>query len=398
MSRRPTPWQGGSSAGTSRGLVTKLIQASLVLSVLSLVLGAAPVSADTSPTVSPSVDGIPGTNGWFRGSSGGNFVYFHWGYADPANLVDHTTGCEPVYRIDGPTVGTTETCTAYLKPFPDGGSIQWTRTIKVDASPPTSVAATPSRGADSNGWYNHSLSVSWSGSDATSGIASCTSAAYQGQDAAPASLSGGCTDVAGNSSSTSFAFQYDATPPQLSSVSVQSTDGANVVHWKSSSPNDVAAISRVARGSRSERSLFSGTAADFVDKKIQDGVEYRYNVRTVDQAGNASQARTVLALPKVVSLGKNAYTPRTAAQPILNWPARQGASYYHVQLFRNGKRILAAWPLKTELALRQRWRWAGRRYRLAPAQYAWFVWAGFGARTAARYKLIGHSTFIVPAH
>jgi hypothetical protein len=270
--------------------------------------------------------------------------------------------------------------------------------IKVDGDPPSSVAGTPSRGPDANGWYNHSLSVTWSGSDATSGIAGCTSAAYQGPDAAPASLSGGCTDVAGNSSSTSFAFQYDATPPQLSAVSVQSTDGANIVHWKSSSPNDVAAISRVARGSRSERSLFSGTAADFVDKKIQDGVEYRYNVRTFDQAGNASQARTVLALPKVVSLAKNAYTPRTAAQPILNWPARRGASYYHVQLFRNGKRILAAWPLETELALRQHWRWAGRRYRLAPAQYAWFVWAGFGPRTAARYKLLGHSTFIVPAH
>jgi hypothetical protein len=240
--------------------------------------------------------------------------------------------------------------------------------------------------------------VTWSGSDATSGIAGCTSAAYQGPDAAPASVSGSCTDVAGNSSSTSFAFQYDATPPQLSAVSVQSADGANIVHWKSSSPNDVAAISRVARGSRSERSLFSGTAADFVDKKIRDGVEYRYNVRTFDQAGNPSQARTVLALPKVVSLGKNAYTPRTAAQPILNWPARQGASYYHVQLFRNGKRILAVWPLKTELALRQSWRWAGRRYRLAPAQYTWFVWAGFGPRTAARYKLLGHSTFIVPAH
>jgi hypothetical protein len=270
--------------------------------------------------------------------------------------------------------------------------------IKVDGDPPSGVAGAPSRGPDANGWYNHSLSVTWSGSDATSGIAGCTSAAYQGPDAAPASLSGSCTDVAGNSSSTSFAFQYDATPPQLSSLSVQSTDGANIVHWKSSSPNDVAAISRVARGSRSERSLFSGTAADFVDKKIQDGVEYRYNVRTFDQAGNASQARTVLAFPKVVSLGKNAYTPRTTAQPILTWPARRGASYYHVQLFRNGKRILAAWPLKTELALRPHWRWAGRRYRLAPAQYAWFVWAGFGPRTAARYKLIGHSTFIVPAH
>jgi hypothetical protein len=285
-----------------------------------------------------------------------------------------------------------------LKPFPDGGSVQWTRKIKIDATAPTGVAATPNRGPDTNGWYNHALSVTWSGGDATSGIASCTSATYPGPDAAPAAVSGGCTDVAGNSSSTSFAFQYDATAPQLSSVSVQSSDGANIVHWKSSSPTDVAAISRVARGSRSERSLFSGAGADFVDKKIQDGVEYRYNLRTYDQAGNASQTRTVLGLPKVVSLGKIGYTPRAAAQPILSWPARRGASYYHVQLFRNGKRILAAWPLKTELALRPRWRWAGHRYRLAPAQYAWFVWAGFGPRTAAHYKLIGHSTFIVPAH
>jgi hypothetical protein len=397
MSRRPTPWQRGLSAGTSRGLVTKLIQASLVLSALSLLFGAAASTSvldDTPPSVAYAIDGIAGTNGWYRGSTSGAYVVVHWTVSDPESPITSTTGCEPGPAI-GPNTGTTRTCTATSA---GGTTAITTKVIKVDGDPPSGVAGAPSRGPDANGWYNHSLSVTWSGSDATSGIAGCTSAAYQGPDAAPASVSGSCTDVAGNSSSTSFAFQYDATPPQLSAVSVQSTDGANIVHWKSSTPNDVAAISRVARGSRSERSLFSGTAADFVDKKIQDGVEYRYNVRTFDQAGNASQARTVLALPKVVSLGKNAYTPRTAAQPILNWPARQGASYYHVQLFRNGKRILAVWPLKTELALRQSWRWAGRRYRLAPAQYAWFVWAGFGPRTAARYKLLGHSTFIVPAH
>lgn len=398
MSRRPTPWQRGHRAGTSLGIVTKLILASFVLGGLSL-FGAEPIAADTSPpTVSPTVTGIVGTNGWYRGSTGGNYVVLHWNFSDPGAVVDHTTGCEPAIRINGPSVGTTETCTAYLSPYPEGGSVQWQKSIKIDADAPTGVAATPSRGPDTNGWYNHALSVSWSGGDATSGIAGCTSTAYQAPDAAPAAVSGGCTDLAGNSSSSSFAFQYDATPPQLSSLSVQSADGANIVQWKSSSPADVAAISRLARGSRSERSLFSGAGADFVDKKIRDGVEYHYSVRTYDQAGNASQARTVLALPKVVSLGKVSYTPRAAAQPILSWPARRGASYYHVQLFRNGKRILAAWPLKTELGLRPAWRWAGRRYRLAPAKYAWFVWAGFGARTAARYKLIGHSTFIIPAH
>jgi hypothetical protein len=395
MSRRPTPWQEGPRAGTSRGLVTKLIRGSLVLGVLSMLFGAEPVAADTSPTVSPTVTGIVGTNGWYRGSTGGNYVVLHWNFSDPGGVVNQTTGCEPAIRIDGPSAGTTETCTAYLTA---GGSVQWQKTIKVDADPPTGVAATPSRTPDANGWYNHPLSVAWSGSDATSGIASCSSATYQGPDAAPVHLLGDCTDLAGNSSSTSFALQYDATPPQLSSFSVQSTDGANIVHWKSSTPADIAAISRVARGSQTERPLFNGSGAGFVDKKIQDGVEYRYSIRTYDQAGNASESRTVLALPKVVPLAKIGYTPRAAGPPILSWPAKAGASYYHVQLFRNGKRILAAWPQKTQLALRARWRWAGRQYRLTPAQYAWFAWAGFGPRARAHYKLLGHSTFIVPAH
>jgi len=395
MSRRPTPWQEGPRARTSRGLFTKLIRASLLLGVLSMLFGAEPVAADTAITY--SVSGIVGTNGWFTGSAGGNYVVVHWTVNIPTDQIESSSGCEiGGVRVDGPTTGTTKTCTVTLI----GGSQPSTTTspIKIDNQPPTSLSAGAVRPPDANGWYNHPVAISWTGTDATSGLAACTSLTYSGPDSGAAGVSGGCTDVAGNSSSTSFGFQYDATPPQLSSVSVQSTDGANIVHWKSSSPNDVAAISRVARGSRSELSLFSGAGADFVDKKVQDGVEYRYNVRTVDQAGNSSQIRTVLGLPKVVSLGKIAYTPRTAAQPILSWPARRGASYYHVQLFRKGKRILAVWPLKTELALRPHWRWAGRQYRLAPAQYAWFVWAGFGPRAAARYKLLGHSKFIVPAH
>jgi hypothetical protein len=394
MSRRPTPWQRGRSA-RPRDLARKLIRASLVLSVVSMLFGAEPVAADTAITY--TVSGIVGTNGWFQGSAGGDYVVVHWTVNIPSDQIESSSGCEiGGVRVDGPTTGTTKTCTVTLV----GGSQPSTTTspIKIDNQPPTSLSAGAARPPDVNGWYNHPVAINWAGIDATSGVASCTSLTYSGPDSGAAAVSGSCRDLAGNSSSTSFAFQYDATPPQLSSVSVQTTDGANIVKWKSSSPNDVASISRVARGSRSEISLFSGAGADFVDKKIKDGIEYRYSARTSDQAGNFSQTRTALALPKVVSLGKIGYTPRTAAQPILSWPARRGASYYHVQLFRNGKRILAAWPLKTQLTLRPRWQWAGRRYRLTPAQYAWFVWAGFGSKTAARYKLLGHSTFIVPAH
>ncbi len=51
--------------------------------------------------------------------------------------------------------------------------------LKYDATPPAAAAAT-SRAADANGWYNHALTVSFAGSDVTSGIASCTSASYSG--------------------------------------------------------------------------------------------------------------------------------------------------------------------------------------------------------------------------
>ena len=393
MSRRPTPWQRGPSARISRGLVTKLIQASLVagalaLAVLVTFVPTAVGAATALPTISYTIDGIAGTNDWYRGSAGGNYVVVRWSVTGADN-----TDCTFAVKIAGPNPGTTLSCSASNAAGPVTAQ---TKRIKIDADPPTGVAATPSRAPDANGWYNHPLSLAWSGSDATSGIASCSSATYQGPDAAPVGVLGDCTDLAGNTSSTSFALQYDATRPQLSAVSVRSTDGANIVRWKSSSANDVAAISRVARGSRTERGLFDGPGAGFVDKKIQDGIEYHYAVRTFDQAGNASEARTVLALPKVIPLGKLGYTPRAAGPPILTWPTRHGASYYHVQLFRNGKRILALWPQKTQLGLRARWRWAGRQYRLAPGQYAWFAWAGFGARAAARYKLLGHSTFIVP--
>jgi hypothetical protein len=396
MSRRPTPWQEGPRARTSRGLFTKVVRASLAVGALAVAvlvtLVPTAVGAATGlPVISYTIDGVAGTNGWYRGSAGGNYVRLIWSVTGADN-----TDCASTVKIDGPNAGTTRSCTASNAA---GTVTAQTTPIKIDADPPTGVAAAATRAPDHNGWYNHAFAIAWHGADATSGIASCTSLEYSGPDAAAANVSGGCTDNAGNSASSSFAVEYDATAPQLSSVSVQSTESANIVHWKSSSPDDVAAISRVARGSRSERSLFSGAGVGFVDKKIQDSVEYRYSVRTFDQAGNGSQARTVVALPKVVSLGKKiGYTPRTAGTPILSWPARRGASYYHVQLFRNGKRILAAWPLTTELALHQSWRWAGRRYRLTAAHYTWFAWAGFGTRKAARYKLLGHSTFIVSPH
>jgi hypothetical protein len=67
-----------------------------------------------------------------------------------------------------------------------------------------------------------------------------------------------------------------------------------------------------------------------------------------------------------------------------------------VQLFRNGRKIFSAWPVRPALQLRRTWVWNGRRHRLAPATYRWFVWPAYRRRGQTRYgKPLGHSDFVV---
>ncbi|MBV9805388.1 MAG: hypothetical protein JO130_19470 [Solirubrobacterales bacterium] len=76
--------------------------------------------------------------------------------------------------------------------------------------------------------------------------------------------------------------------------------------------------------------------------------------------------------------------------------ARADTTYYNVQSYRDGAKILSVWPAKARLLLRRRWRYDGHRYRLKPGRYRWYVWPGFGKRRAARYgPMIGSSTFVV---
>jgi len=101
-----------------------------------------------------------------------------------------------------------------------GNSTDASDTIGWDKTAPTSVTTTLDDPADHNGWYNNSVGWTTNGTDATSGIASCDSGTYSGPDGTGLTVSGKCTDDAGNSSTsaTSAAFDYDDTNPALSPV------------------------------------------------------------------------------------------------------------------------------------------------------------------------------------
>jgi hypothetical protein len=91
--------------------------------------------------------------------------------------------------------------------------------MHVDQSAPTATGALTSRPTDANGWFNHPVDVAFAGTDAVSGIATCSAMTYAGPDTAQTTLSGHCTDEAGNvSEETPFMLRYDATAPDVTSA------------------------------------------------------------------------------------------------------------------------------------------------------------------------------------
>jgi hypothetical protein len=384
LSSQPTRW-------------LHVLGAVLALSLLAAAAPSAAAADDTPPIVTYSIDGIVGLNKWYRGSTHGNFIVVQWRVSDPEGGITSTTGCDPAVPVAGPNTGTTRTCSATSG---GGTTTITTKLLKIDATPPAGVAATLSRGADYRGWYNHPLGLAWHGTDATSGIASCSAVTYAGPDRAGARIGGGCTDRAGNAASATAYINYDATAPVLRQVSVKSKAGSDLVRWTSSSPSDTVVVQRWVRGAKQPGAnkgvVFSGNGSAFADTKIRSNLEYHYSVQAFDQAANASPRISVTALAKVLTLGKTPYTPRAAAEPILRWGRARGATYYHLQLFRGKKRLLATWPPTRQFALQATWKWSGHRYRLRPGRYRWYVWAGLGKRSFARYRAIGSAQFIVP--
>jgi hypothetical protein len=70
------------------------------------------------------------------------------------------------------------------------------------------------------------------------------------------------------------------------------------------------------------------------------------------------------------------------------------ATYYNMQIWRNGKKILSVWPLRSRYQLRSSWTYAGRRYSLDNDRYLRYVWPGFGPEAAVQYgSLLGKTAF-----
>jgi WD40 repeat protein len=164
----------------------------------------------TPPSISaPTITGTLGNNGWYRSA-----VTAAWTVADADSGIASSAGCAPP-ALTADTPGATLTCTASNSA---GLSSSASMSVKIDATPPA-AAATRTPGPNANGWNNSPVTVTFSGSDATSGVASCSAPVTFGVEGRGQIASGACVDKAGNPSAPATAtVNLDRAPPVISGM------------------------------------------------------------------------------------------------------------------------------------------------------------------------------------
>ena len=191
-------------------------------------------------------------------------------------------------------------------------------------------------------------------------------------------------------------FQYDATAPTLPVAKAMVAKGVAKIVWQRSPDAVLVELERSPGiNGRKKTIVYRGNGVSFTDKTVRDGVRYRYEIRASDVAGNMVE-KAVTADIATPALYKPATGAAVRAPLVLAWEAVKGATFYNVQLYRNGRKVLTFWPKTATFRVGKTWRYAGKLQRLERGRYNWYVWGARGTRAKPQYgKLLGSNTFVV---
>jgi hypothetical protein len=336
----------------------------------------------SNPAATAAATRPPDANGWYN-----HPVSIEFG----GSAFSGIAFCTPAATYSGPDVRDTTiagTCTDNA-----GKTAATNLRLRYDATPPKITAVIRSRRPDHNGWYNHPVRFSFRGKDALSGIARCSTVTYSGPNTPTGSVTGTCRDRAGNVSTVTIPLRYDSAPPPVR-VAADAGDGSVSLRWHPEVPLSSLVVTRSpGLNGASHSVVYRGHGTSFRDTRVLNGVRYHYTLTAVDQAGLTSvHSIDVTPGPHLVAPARGAHV---SSAPLLQWTPVNGASYYNVQLYRGGK-VLSAWPAHARFQLPQHWSFDHRHFQLKPGRYRWYVWPGFGTRSAGRFgALIGSGSFTV---
>jgi large repetitive protein len=232
------------------------------------------------------------------------------------------------------------------------------------------------------------------------GFEPCSSpAAYGGLSDGGHAFAVRATDAAGNVGAASRSWTVDATAPQTtldSRPAARTTATSARFTFSASEP----ATFECRLGAAS----FSPCPSPKTYAGLARGL-HSFAVRAIDPAGNIDAtpaafgwavARRITRTVTRSALWAPTSGARVTSPPLLRWRAVSRATYYNVQLYRAGRKVLTAWPTRARLQLGARWTFNKRVQRLAPGVYRWYVWPGYGKASARRYgRLLGTTSFVV---
>ncbi|TML40165.1 MAG: hypothetical protein E6G25_06095 [Actinobacteria bacterium] len=214
-------------------------------------------------------------------------------------------------------------------------------------------------------------------------------------------------DAAGNADATSASYAWtisevgpataDHTPPgDVGHLKRSVAYGLLKLTWTSPPDGDFDHVTVLVSTSAKRAAgvvAYQGPASTYTERRFKNGLYYRYVVVSYDHSGNASHGiATVVPASALLRSPRDGATVRKP--PTLVWTVVPKATFYIVQLYNRGRKVLSAWPAAAKLALAQKRSYAGRRFKLERGAYQWYVWPAFGPRSKFRYgQLIGQATF-----
>ena len=195
----------------------------------------------------------------------------------------------------------------------------------------------------------------------------------------------------------SWTWTVDTTPPAPVTLEHRNVSyGKLALTWAPAPGTDHVVVLRSTKAKQvASTEVYRGAATSYVESKFVNAKYHAYRITSYDKAGNVS-AGIDLSVPASALLRAPADRARVHGAPTFRWRAVKKASYYNVQVWRDGEKILSMWPKGTKLKLTRTWKYKGRSYKLKPARYVWIVWPGFGAPLKGVYgQPLGQSSFLV---